>query len=373
MAQHRAVRAAAGNAALVVRFTATTARGRPWRPALLLGMSLIVVAALLASGCGISAVSNSSDATLTLYSAQHQQTTDALIAAFTKQTGIEVRVANNDEDVLTAQIAQEGDLSPADVFYTENSNWLEQLNAHGLLVKVDPATLASMPKRDRAANGDWVGISARVSVLIYNTSRLKPSQLPKSVMELADPRWLGKIEIAPTETDLWPVVSSIALSEGHRAALRWLIGLETNAAGNANVPDNETVTRDISQGVSELGLINHYYYYRLLAEVGKGAVNARIAYFAPHDPGYVEDISGVGVLASSKHKAAAQKFLSFMVSEAGQRALAQSDSFEYPIRPGVAADPELTPLSRLRPSSFTPAELGSGLDAKNLLEEAGLI
>ncbi len=333
----------------------------------------LTLASVLATGCGISANSNGSSTTLTLYSAQHEQTTDALIAAFTKQTGIKVRVANNDEDVLTAQITQEGDLSPADVFYTENSNWLEQLNDQGLLVKVNPVALASVPKRDSAANGDWVGVSARVSVLIYNTSKLKPSQLPKSVMELADPKWLGKIEIAPTETDLWPIVSSIDHAYGHRAALRWLIGLETNAAGNDNVPDNETITRDISQGVSALGLINHYYYYRLLAEIGRGAVKANIAYFAPHDPGYVEDISGVGVLKSSKHQAAAQELVRFMTSEAGQKVLAHSDSFEYPIRPGVAADPELIPLSKLQPSSFSPAELGTGLDAKNLLEEAGLI
>ncbi len=334
---------------------------------------LLACAVPIASSCGITAGSNDSGTTLTLYSAQHEQTTDALIAAFTKQTGIKVRVANNDEDVLTAQITQEGDLSPADVFYTENSNWLEQLNRQGLLVKADPTALASVPKRDSAANGDWVGVSARVSVLIYNTTKLKPSELPKSVLELASPKWLGKIEIAPTETDLWPIVSSIAHAYGHRVALRWLIGLETNAAGNDNVPDNETVTRDISQGVSALGLINHYYYYRLLAEIGKGAVKANIAYFAPHDPGYVEDISGVGVLKSSKHQAAAQQLVRFITSEAGQRVLAQGDSFEYPIRPGVAADPELTPLSSLQPSPFSPARLGTGTDAKNLLEEAGLI
>jgi iron(III) transport system substrate-binding protein len=370
--RQRASNRAAADAASAVRSEVNGLAARRRWASVWLGVSL-TLAVVIASGCGISATSNGSDATLTLYSAQHQQTTDALIAAFTKQTGIKVRVANNDEDVLTAQITQEGDISPADVFYTENSNWLEQLNAQGLLVKVDPTALASVPKRDSAANGDWVGVSARLSVLIYNTSKLKPSQLPKSVMELADLKWLGKIEIAPAETDLWPIVSSIAHSKGHRAALRWLIGLETNAAGNDNVPDNETVTRDISQGVSALGLINHYYYYRLLAEVGKGAVKANIAYFAPHDLGYVEDISGVGVLKSSKHQAAAQELVRFMTSEAGQRVLAQSDSFEYPIRPGVAADPELTPLSELQPSSFFPAELGTGLDAKSLLEEAGLI
>lgn len=362
----------AASAAQAVRPTMDASAPRRLRTVFLLGLFLTFVAVLLC-GCGIAATSNSSSTTLTLYSAQHQQTTDAMIAAFTKQTGIKVKVANNDEDVLTAQITQEGDLSPADVFYTENSNWLEQLNRQGLLVKVDPAALASVPKGDSAANGDWAGVSARISVLIYNTSKLTPSQLPKSVMGLANPKWLGKIEIAPTETDLWPIVSSIDRAYGHRAALRWLIGLETNAAGNDNVPDNETITRDISQGVSALGLINHYYYYRLIAEIGKGAVKANIAYFAPHDPGYVEDISGVGVLKSSKHQAAAQKLVRFMTSEAGQKVLAQSDSFEYPIRPGVAASPELTPLSKLQPSSFSPAELGTGSDAKNLLEEAGLI
>ncbi|HXC45093.1 MAG TPA: extracellular solute-binding protein, partial [Solirubrobacteraceae bacterium] len=221
--------------------------------------------------------------------------------------------------------------------------------------------------------GDWVGVSARISVLIYNTSKLKASELPRSVMELGNIRWLGKIEIAPDETDLWPVISSIARAKGRRAALRWLIKLEINAAGNDNVPDNETITRDVSQGVSELGLINHYYYYRLIAEIGRKAVKANIAYFAPHDPGYVEDISGIGILKSSKHKAAAQRLVEFMASAAGQKVLAESDSFEYPIRPGVAANPQLTPLGMLQPTAFTPAELGAGLDAKELLEEAGLI
>lgn len=350
-----------------------TSVGKRSSRAVLLGMSLTLLSALLSSGCGIAAVSGDSRATLTLYSAQHEQTTDALIAAFTKQTGIKVRIANNDEDVLTAQITQEGDLSPADVFYTENSNWLEQLNDQGLLVKIAAATLANVPKQDSAANGNWVGVSSRISVLIYNTSKLKPSELPKSVMELGDPKWLGKIEIAPAETDLWPVVSSIDRAKGHSAALRWLIKLEINAAGNDNVPDNETITRDVSQGVSELGLINHYYYYRLVAEIGKSSVKANIAYFAPRDPGYVEDISGVGILKSSKHKVAAEKLVNFMTSAAGQKVLAESDSFEYPIHPGIQASPELTPLDKLQPTAFTPAELGTGLDAKALLEEAGLI
>jgi iron(III) transport system substrate-binding protein len=213
-----------------------------------------------------------------------------------------------------------------------------------------------VPSQDSSAGGNWIGVSARISVLVYNTSKLSASQLPKSVLELADPQWKGKLEIAPAETDFWPIISSIARAKGQAAALAWLKGLKTNAGSSDSAPDNETATSDVSHGTTDLALINHYYFYRLQAEVGKGSVNAKISYFAPHDPGYVEDISAAGILKSSKHQAEAN-----------------SESFEYPIHQGVAANPDLTPLSQLQPTSFTPAELGTGLDAKKLLQEAGLI
>jgi iron(III) transport system substrate-binding protein len=339
-----------------------------------IAIALLLVVGLAVSGCGGGASNSaSSGTTLTLYNAQHEQTTQALIAAFTRQTGIEVRVENDDEDVLTAQIEQEGSRSPADLFYTENSNWLQQLDDRGMLEKVDASTLAGVSRRDSASNGDWLGVSARISVLVYDPSKLKPSELPKSVLELADPKWRGKIEIAPSETDFWPIVSSVARAKGRAATVAWLEGLKANAGANDDVPDNETLTSDVSKGTTELALINHYYYYRLRAEVGKSSVHAKIAYLAPRDPGYVEDISGAAILKSSKHKAAAQKFLAFLTSAAGQRVLAHSESFEYPIRPGVAANPELTPLSKLAPTSFTPAQLGTGLNAKALLQAAGLL
>jgi len=356
--------------------SATSTSTRPRRVAPI-GATLLLLVGVALSGCGgsssASSASASGEPTITLYNAQHEQTTDAMIAAFTRQTGIKVRVDNDDEDVLAAQIEQEGSRSPADVFYTENSNWLEQLNERGLLAKVNAATLANVPAQDSAANGGWVGVSARISVLVYNPSKLTPSELPTSVLALASPKWKGKIEIAPSETDFWPIVSSVARSKGDAAALAWLEGLKANAGANDDVPDNETLTSDVSQGVTDLALINHYYFYRLRAEVGAGSVNAKIAYFAPGDPGYVQNISGAAILKSSHHQAAAQAFLSFMTSEAGQNVLAHSESFEYPIHPGVAANPELTPLSQLRPTPFTPAELGTGLDAKALLQQAGLI
>jgi iron(III) transport system substrate-binding protein len=340
-------------------------------------VALALLGALVLAGCGSSSsgavASGKSRGTLVLYSAQHPQTTDALVAAFEKDTGIKVKVDADDEDVLTAQIEQEGSRSPADVFYTENSNWLQQLADRGMLTKVNSSTLANVPRKDSAADGDWLGVSARIAVLVYDPSKLSASQVPKSILDLAQPQWKGKIEIAPSETDFWPVIDSVERTVGVAKTLAWLEGLKRNAGSNDNVPDNETLTSDVSSGTTDLALINHYYYYREKAAVGANAMNAKLSYLAPGDPGYVEAISGAAILKSSKHQAAAQEFLRFITSQAGQTVIAHSESFEYPINPHVAANPQLTPLKDLHPNSFSPANLGEGLEAKKLLQQAGLI
>ena len=325
-----------------------------------------------ACGGGSGAPDSSGANSLILYNGQHLQTTQALVQAFEKQTGITVTVRSDDEDVLAAQIIQEGSRSPADVFYTENSPALMELQGKGLLAKVDAGTLAAVPSGYSSPGGDWVGVSARVSALVYNTSDLKPSQLPSSVMDLADPKWAGKLGIAPGETDFQPIITSIADTYGTAAALTWLKAVKANA-GSHVYPDNETITAEVNSGQVEIGLINHYYWYRLRSQLGAGAMHSALAYFAPRDPGYVLNVSGAGILASSKHAAAAQKFLAFLVSAAGQKIIAQTDSFEYPIRPGIAANPQLPPLSSLHPDpADTIAKLGNGALALQLLQQAQL-
>ncbi len=162
-----------------------------------------------------------------------------------------------------------------------------------------------------------MAISARVSVLIYNPSLIAKSQLPTSVMQLADPKYQGKFAFAAGETDFQPIVTSVVKTYGQAAALRWLDGIKSNAASHL-VPDNETIANEVNRGQVAFGVINQYYWYRLRAEIGASAMHSQLAYFAPRDPGYVIDVSGAAVLKSSKHQAAAQKFLAFLVSQQGQ-------------------------------------------------------
>lgn len=337
-------------------------------------VALAVVACLLA-GCGnaLSLSSQGSSQSITLYSGQHPQTTQKIVAAFEKRTGIPVRVRSDDEDVLAQQIVAEGRRSPADVIYTENSPALEFLQDKGLLAPVDQSTLTATPARYNSPLGRWVGVSARVSVIVYNPSLIKASQLPRSVMQLAEPRYKGKLALAAGETDFQPTVTAVLRAHGQAATVRWLKALKANAAAHS-YPDNETVTSQVNRGGAALGIINEYYWYRMRAEIGAGSMHSKITYFAPHDPGYVVDVSGAAVLKSSTHQAAAQRFLAFLVSKQGQEIIGRDSlSYEYPIASGVTTAAPETPLRDLRPDPITVSDLGDGSAAIALLRQAGLL
>ena len=346
---------------------------RKWGAVTAIAIGLTLAAGAVA-GCG-GAASGADTLTVTLYNGQHVQTTNALVAGFEKATGINVSERDDDEDTLADQIVNEGSRSPADLIFTENSQVLEFLQDKGLLAKVDASTLAHTPAKYDSPQGDWVGVSGRVSVLIYNPALIKESQLPTSVMQLADPKYKGLLAVAPQETDFQPIVTAVQRAHGQAAALRWLDGIKANA-GSHVYPDNETIADEVNRGSAAFGIVNQYYWYRMRAEIGAARTKAQIAYFATGDPGYVVDVSGAAILKSSTHQTAAQKFLAYLVSPQAQEIIAnpaKSISFEYPIASGVTTQAGETPFGQLVPYPITIAELGSGTSAVTLMREAGLL
>ena len=191
-------------------------------------------------------------------------------------------------------------------------------------------------------------------------------------MDLAEPRWRGKLALAPDETDFQPLVTSIAEFRGRAAAVAWLEGVKSNAASHI-YPDNETVTDMVNRGQAAIGVIDHYYWYRERYDVGVSNMHSAIAYFAPRDPGYVVDVSGAAVVKSSAHQPQARRFLAFLVSRQGQEIIAHGQSWEYPLTPGVAPAPGLRPFTALRPAPVTVADLGDGSTAVSLLQQVQLL
>lgn len=335
-----------------------------------LSRRLILGAVLTSAGLGLARPARAVSP-LTLYSGQHAQTVALLTARFTKETGIPVRVHSGDGPEIANQIVAEGKRSPADVFFTENSPELVLLAERGLLAPVDPATLAQVPRRFSAADGSWVGVLARESVLAYNPSLIHESQLPASLIDLAEPQWKGRVAIAPTDSDFLPLVEATAALKGKAATLAWLKGLKRNAA---LYQDDEGVVAAVNRGAVAAGIINSYYWARLGVGIGTEKMQSRIYHFPPGDVGGLVNVSGAAVLKSARHPAEAQQFLAFLVSRPVQEMLAKSDvDFEYPLAMGVAANPLLKPFSELHPPAITVASLGDDSLAANLLREAGLI
>ncbi|WP_415856891.1 iron ABC transporter substrate-binding protein [Sinomonas sp. G460-2] len=334
------------------------------------------MAALMLAGCSGASTpsassSDSGDAgtTITVYNAQHEELTSAWVAAFTKQTGIKVNLRNGEDPEMANQIIQEGKASPADVFLTENSPGMDQVeNAH-LLAKLDQSTLDQVPSKYRPAAGDWTGIAARSTVLAYNKTKLTEAQMPKSLMDLADPSWKDKIGASTGGADFQAIVSALFQLKGSDATLAWLKGIK----GNVHTYQDDTpVLAAVNKGDIEAGILYHYYSFVDQADTGENSNNVALHYFKNQDPGAFVSVSGGAVLASSKHQAQAQKFIAFITSKAGQEVLENGKSFEYTVGSNVPANAKLVPLSDLQTPTVDPGTL-NGPQVNDLMTKAGLL
>jgi iron(III) transport system substrate-binding protein len=331
---------------------------------------LLLAATASLSACGSSASSDSTSDAITVYSGQHEQTMAALVADFTRRTGVDVKLRSSDEASLANQLLREGSASPADVFVAENPPALTVLERKGLFAPVDAATLAKTPARLNDPAHRWVAVSARSAVLAYNTDTLKPSQLPSALQDLAGSAWDGKVGFAPTETDFQPLITALGTLHGASAATAWLKGLK---AHGKVYDDNEALIAAVNRGEVATGLIDHYYWYRLRDEVGTSKVHSGLHYFRAGDAGALVDVSGAAALKSSSHARQAQRFLAYLVSKPAQQLIATSESYEYPVGSGVPAKRELKPFSQLKPPDISVADLGDGRSALRALQDVGLL
>jgi len=341
-----------------------TSRARLPRKLLLTGLFAGLAVTLAACGGG-----GGGKRSIVLYNGQHPELTTALISEFEKETGITVRERTNDTVVLANQILDEGHNTPADVYLSENSPELMTLEQHGLLAKLGSATLDQVRPADESPTGRWVGVALRVSSLVYNPRLIARSELPASILDLAKPRWKGKVGISPADSDFPPVVGAILAKDGTKAATAWLAAMRGNAQ---TYDDEEAVVAAVNRGAVATGIINQYYWYRLRLELGTKGIHSALYYFPGNDPGSVVNISGAAVLASSKDQPDAKRFVQFLVSKRAQEILTHGDDFEYPARPGIAQNPAEPPLDRIAHTSIAVTSLGNDVTAATLIERSGL-
>jgi iron(III) transport system substrate-binding protein len=327
-------------------------------------------AVALLTGCGaLSGTSSSGAKTLVVYDGQRPATTQALAAAFTKATGITVRIRNGSDAQLAGQIEQEGAHSPADVVFTEDSPAMTALSQKGLLAPAPAAAVREIPADYRSPRNDWTGVAGRETVLYYNPGQTDAARLPGSLLDLASPAWKGTIGVAPATADFQSQVSAVIALEGPAKAKSWLEGIKRNARVYQN---NNAVLQAVDRGQVDTGIAYQPLWYRARAESPSNTAHVRMHYFAKGDPGAFFALACAGELRNAPDKAAAARFIDFLTSVEGQNDLASVKDFEYPLNPKATPAPDLEPTGELGVPDVPVAKL-DGAQAQQLLSQVGLI
>jgi len=307
---------------------------------------------------------------LVIYSGQHKSATLALYEAFTEQTGIQIKAREGTSNELAHQIVEEGERSPADIIYTEESTPLFMLANKQLLAKINDAALANIPAEYRDKDGNWIGLLARSRVLAYNKNMITTEQLPTSIMDLTAPEWKGKFAFVKTSGAFQMQLSAMIKLEGRETAKQWLEGLKANGKEYRH---NKAALDAVERGDIAFAMINNYYWDKMAKEVGEEALQSRLYFMGTNDLGDLVTVSGAAILKSSKNQEAAQQFMAYATSEEGQQILTRI-SAQYPMNPNVNTE-GLKPFSELTPPNGT-LDLGEYSDGKaaiELLQEVGLL
>jgi iron(III) transport system substrate-binding protein len=308
--------------------------------------------------------------TLTIYSGREEELVAPLFDLFEQQTGIEVEVRYGDSAEQAATIAEEGENSPADVFFAQDPGSLGAVGNEGLLAELPDVLLGRVDERFRDDEGHWVGTSGRSRVVVYNTEALSEEQLPDTIWGFVDPEWKGRIGLPPTNASFQAFVTAMRLTEGDARAREWLEGIKANEPKlyESNTPTVEAA----AAGEIDVGFVNHYYLYLVKEE----QPDAPIAnHFLPgDDPGALVSVAGVGILAGSDQQGAAERFVEFLLSEEGQRFYTEeAEEAEYPLVDGIEPHNGLPPLEELEGPEIELEALGSELERTlELLSEVGL-
>ncbi|SDH82159.1 iron(III) transport system substrate-binding protein [Actinokineospora alba] len=335
-------------------------------------LAATILATLLGAtlaGCG--AEPGSDGPVLTVYSGRNENLVKPLLDKAEKAIGAKLEVRYGDTAALAGQLAEEGERSPADVFFSQDAGALGALASAGRLNKLPQPVLDASPEQWRGADGTWVSTSLRTRVVIYDPKQVAEADLPKGIDDLLDPKWKGKIGFAPSNASWQAFVTSIRVLRGEDGAKKWLEGFKAN---DPQKYDNNIKIRDAADdGKLALGLTNHYYWYEKAHQIGVDKMSAKLHFIKGNDPGALINSAGVGVLKSSKNQELANKFAEFLMSPESQKYFADKTA-EYPVRAGITStEHKLVPLSELQPPDLKLADLQSLPKTAELLRQVGLL
>jgi len=312
-----------------------------------------------------------------VYSSRHYDTDRQLYDAFTRETGIRVRLIEGDADQLIARIQNEGRNSPADVLITVDAARLARAEEAGILAPHGSSVIAQrVPAGLRDPDGTWFAISQRARVVMYDKEKGRPEGLNR-YEDLADPRFRGQICVRssshPYNTAL---VGSILAANGPERTEEWARGLVANFARPPQGGDRDQF-RAIPAGQCQLAIANTYY----LAQIGASqrpedqALFRRIGVIfpnqAPGDRGAHVNISGASLVKTAPNRDNAIRFLEYLTGPKAQELLALGN-MEYPVVQDAPLHPALQAMGSFRAERIDAGRIAAdAAQALQIMQRAG--
>ena len=303
---------------------------------------------------------------LVIYSGRSESLVAPVIKQFKEATGVDVQVKYGGTSAMAATLQEEGKNSPADVFWAQDPGALGALSP---MFKPLPSDITlAVPEWARATDGSWVGVTGRARVIVYN-SDLMDSELPESVEELTDPKWKGRVGWAPTNASFRVMVTAMRYIWGEDKTRDWLEGMLANDV--RVYPKNTPIVDAAGNGEVDIGLVNHYYLHRFIAEHGDD-FGARNLFLNDAGPASLVMVAGSGILKTSPNPENAELFLRFLLSQVAQQYFAAS-VYEYPLIEGVKTHRLIPPIDTLNGPEIDFALLDDLAGTEALLREVGAI
>ena len=302
-----------------------------------------------------------------IYSARHYGQEPAF-EAFTKKTGIEIKILSGSSGEVFERLKAEGDKTPADVLLTVDAGNLWNAARAGLLAKVDsPELVANIPAHLRDPDNRWVGLTVRARTIMYNVNKVKPTEL-STYEALGDPKWKGRICLRTSgyiynQSMLATMIKRYGEPRTEDIVRGWVANQPTLINGDTKILEA------IAAGQCDVGITNHYYLARILAKDPTFAVAPFWANQAT--TGTHVNVSGAGVTTHAKNRANAIKLLEFLSSAEAQQMFADV-SMEYPVNPQAGLNPIVAKWGKYKQDDINVAAAGEfQAAATKLADRAG--
>lgn len=304
---------------------------------------------------------------LTIYSGRSEEFIAPFLAQWEQESGISLNVRYGDSAELAAQILEEGENSPADLFLSQDAGSLGAVAAAGLFTQLPGSVATQIDNSFIAGNRSWVGVTGRARVFAYNPDAV--SVLPQSIADLTKAIYRGKIGIAPSNASFQAFVTALINEKGEAVAQKWLSDIKANDV--KIYLKNSAIVEAIDQGEIDLGLVNHYYIWEVATALGRD-IKVKNGYFTSGDIGNLINVSGAGVLATSKKQDAAFELINFLTSDPIQKKFVE-ETHEYSLIPGSTPPQGVPDFKSLGSPRVDLGDLANTQRTQDLLIKVGLL